>query len=256
VTRAIRRFAEGVALPIKGGVFLLRRRRLLLLALAPLLLNLALYVTAVALFVRYYDEWFGLLMDRPEAWYLLVGYYALRILALLVAVAVFIFSFVFVGTVLAAPFLELLSERTEAALRGLRDDQPFRIRQWTVDVLRSVGHAAKTLFILIAAFPLSFLPVVGPAAWLILGWLLLAYDLTSFAMDRRRLSFREKWRLLLTDASGTLGFGAAIFFLMAVPLVGLLVLPAAAVAGTMLFLDLEARPPLSIKVKNEYDSSF
>jgi CysZ protein len=237
----IRRFVQGFVLPIKGAVFLLRRRRLLLLALAPLLLNVVVYVVAVVLFVQYYGQGFSLLVDRPDAWYALVGYYALRVLVFLIVVAVFIFSFVFVGTVLAAPFLDLLSERTEAVLRGRIDDRPFHIQRWATDVLRSTGHAAKTLVILVIAFPLSFIPVAGHAAWLGLGWLLLAYDLTSFAMDRRRLSFREKWRLLLTDMSGTLGFGAAVFFLMVVPLVGLVVLPAAAVAGTMLLLDLESK---------------
>jgi CysZ protein len=112
--------------------------------------------------------------------------------------------------------------------------------------LRSAGHAAKNLAILIAAFPLNFIPLIGQAAWLGLGWLLLAYDFTSFAMDRRRLSFREKWRLLLADWPSTLGFGAAVFGLMVVPLIGLVVLPTAAVAGTMLVLDIEGQHPSPI----------
>jgi CysZ protein len=241
VLRSLRRLIEGVTLPIKGGLLLIRHRRLLALALAPLLLNILLYAAAVFLFVRYYDEWFGLLMDRPEVWYWLTVYYLLRVLALLVGVAVFIFSFVFVGTVIAAPFLELLSEQTEAILRG-GDDQPFRFRQWLIDVTRSVGHAVTVLLILVAALPLSFVPVVGHLAWLGLGWVLLAYEFAGFAMDRRRLSFREKWRSTLSDLSGSVGFGAAAFFLMAIPLLGLISLPVAAVAGTMLFLTREDVP--------------
>jgi CysZ protein len=235
----ITRFLHGFVLPIEGGVFLWQHRSLRLLAVTPFLLNTVLYTIAVTLFVRFYDTWFGLILDRPEVWYWLIGYYVLRSLAFLVVVAIFIFSFVFVGTILSAPFLDLLSERTEAVLRGTRNDQPFRIHQWIGDVLRSVGHSLMTILTLIAAFPLSFIPIIGHATWLGVGWLLLTYDFTSFTLDRRRLAFREKWRWLLADLSGTVGFGAALFFLMVIPVVGLVSLPVAAVAGTMLVLERE-----------------
>lgn len=232
----IRRFVVAVTLPIKGGVFLLRHRRLLWLAAIPVLLNIVLYTAAIILFIRYAGEWFSFIMERPDTWYLLIVYYVLRLLAFLIGIAVFIFSFVFVGTIIAAPFLDILSERTEAILRGTHADQPFHVRQWTIDALRSIGHAVITLFILLIAFPLSFVPIVGHAAWLGLGWLLLTYEFTGFVMDRWRFSFREKWRLLLSDLSGSFGFGAATFFITMIPLVGLVSLPVATVAGTMLFL--------------------
>jgi CysZ protein len=241
--RTIRRFAAGLLLPLKGSVFLCQHRSLRRLAVAPLLLNVVLYGATLVLFIHYYSDLFALLMDRPDAWYGLVGYYLLRLLAFVLIGAVFLFSFTLVGTVLAAPFLELLSERTEAVLRAPRAEQPFRLTRWVADILRSVGHACTLLLLLAVTFPLSFLPVAGPVAWLGLGCLLLAYDFASIAMDRRRWSFREKWRLLLGDMAGTLGFGAALFCLLAVPLVGWLMLPPAAVAGTMLLLDLEDRYP-------------
>jgi CysZ protein len=169
------------------------------------------------------------------------GYYALRFLAFVLIGAVFLFSFTLVGTVLAAPFLERLSERTEAVLRAPRTAQPFRLSRWAADIVRSIGHAFIMLLLLALTFPLSFLQVVGPVAWLGLGCLLLAYDFITLAMDRRRWSLREKWRRLLGDMAGTLGFGAALFGLLAVPVVGWLMLPTAAVAGTMLLLDLEGR---------------
>ena len=109
-------------LPIRGGTFLLRHRRLLPLAVAPFLLNALLYAAAVFAFFQYYDDWFSLIMQPPELWYWLGVYYVLRVLAFLMGVAVFVFSFVFVGTVLAAPILDLLSERTEAIVQGRTND--------------------------------------------------------------------------------------------------------------------------------------
>jgi CysZ protein len=116
-------------------------------------------------------------------------YYVPRVLAFLMAAAVFVISFVFVGTVLSAPFLDLLSERTEAILQGRTSDQAFRLPQLLHNVLRSAGHVPLIIGILALTCPVNLLPVIGHALWLGLGWLLLAYDMSSFGMDRRRLSF-------------------------------------------------------------------
>src|SRR5262249_22106744 len=65
----------------------------------------------------------------------------------------------------------------------------------------------------------------------------------AFALERRPWSFREQWRRLRRECAATLGLGAAVFVMMMVPLVGLLLLPTAAVAGDWLVLDDVARGP-------------
>ena len=117
MARAIGRFIAGFVLPLQGGVLLLRHRRLLALAAVPLCLNLLLYFAALALVVHYYEEWFSLLFAQPQAWYWLVGYVVLRLVAFVLLLAALVFSFVFVGTALAAPFLEVLSVRVEHLLQ-------------------------------------------------------------------------------------------------------------------------------------------
>jgi uncharacterized protein involved in cysteine biosynthesis len=70
---------------------------------------------------------------------------------------------------------------------------------------------------------------------------LLTYNVAAFALERRRWSFREQWRVLLRDWAAALGFGATVFVLRKIPLVGLVMLPTVAVAGTMLVRDIEER---------------
>ena len=70
---------------------------------------------------------------------------------------------------------------------------------------------------------------------------MLAYNFAAFALERWRWSFREQWRVLLRDWAAALGFGAAVFVLRMIPLVRLVMLPTAAVAGTMLVIDIEDR---------------
>jgi len=241
MARAIGRFIAGFVLPLQGGVLLLRHRRLLAVAAVPLGLNLLLYFAALALVVHYYEEWFGLFFAQPQAWYWLVGYVVLRLAAFVLLLAALMFSFVFVGTALAAPFLEVLSVRVERLLQDPEALTPVPPLSWLRDLVRALGHAVLLLLLWIGLFPLSFLPGLGHAFWLVGSWVLLAYNFAAFALERRRLSFREQWRWLLREWAATLGFGAAVFVLLLLPLVGLVLLPTAAVGGTLLVLEIDRR---------------
>src|ERR1051325_152097 len=117
MVRTVTQFFTGFLLPLKGGLLLLRPRRLLAVAAAPLLLDILLYLTAFLLVVHYYEEWFGLLWAQPDAWYWYAGYVVLRFAAFVLLLALLFFSFVFIGTAVASPFLEVLSARVEQLLQ-------------------------------------------------------------------------------------------------------------------------------------------
>jgi len=70
-----------------------------------------------------------------------VGYVILRLVAFLLLLAALLFSFVFVGTALAAPFLEMLSARVERVLQGQDALTPVRPLPWLRDLVRVLGHA-------------------------------------------------------------------------------------------------------------------
>lgn len=229
----IARFAQGFALPFRGANLLWRTPTLRGLAIVPLTLNIIVYGIALTLFAQYYGTGFCLLIPRPEAWYWLTVYYTLRSLAFVAAIGLFLFSFAFIGRALATPFLDILSERTERVLDGMTANRPFHFSDWAFDILRSLGHTFIMLFLLIVAFPVSFVPIVGQAAWLGFGSLLLVYDFMGFSLDRQRLSFCEKWQRVLSDLAGSLGFGVALFVLLAIPVVNLFGLSVAAVSGTL-----------------------
>jgi CysZ protein len=154
---------------------------------------------------------------------------------------VLFFSFVFVGTALAAPFLEILSARVEEVVQGAR--APLRPPQGLREFVRVVGHTILLLVFWLGLLLLSFLPGLGHMLWLVGSWLLLAYNFAAFALERRRWSFREQWRRLLRAWAATLGFGAAVFVLLLLPLLGLVLLPTAAVGGTLLVLEIERQAP-------------
>jgi uncharacterized protein involved in cysteine biosynthesis len=74
-----------------------------------------------------------------------------------------------------------------------------QLHQWLIGLLRPLGHTLIPLPIWLVTLPLNFLPVLGQAAWLLGGWPLLTYNFAAFALEQRRWSFREQWRMMLRD---------------------------------------------------------
>jgi CysZ protein len=239
--RALRDFLAGFLLLLHGGSLVLRHEQLRQRAVKPFLLTLVLYVIGGGFLIRTSREQLTVLLNQPEPWYFVVGQVVLALLATAGVIVVALFAFVLVARIIASPYLTQLSEDTERQVRGQITEESFTVNTFIGDFGRAIGHSLALLCILGLTFPLSFIPVIGPILWIGSGWGLLAYDFASFTMDRRHWSLREKYSLLRSAWPRVLGFGAATFLLIAVPLGGLLALPAATVAGTLLVLELEKK---------------
>lgn len=239
--RVLRDFLVGFLLLFHGGALVLQHRHLRQRAVKPLLLTLVLYGIGGGLLVHSARERLALLPREPDPWYLVLGQVVLALVTVAGIAAVALFAFVVVARVIASPFLAQLSEDTERQVRGQLSQESFAVGTFVGDFGRAIGHSLALVSLLGVTFPLSFIPVIGPIVWVGSGWGLLAYDFASFTLDRRHWPLKKKYALLRSAWPRVLGLGAAIFVLMAVPLGGLLVLPAATVAGTLLVLELEEK---------------
>jgi uncharacterized protein involved in cysteine biosynthesis len=72
--------------------------------------------------------------------------------------------------------------------------------------------------------------------------LFLPLDYAGYALDRRRLAFRDKRRFVTSNAPSMLGFGGLAFVICLVPGVNFLAMPVFVVAGTLLVLRLSPAP--------------
>jgi CysZ protein len=240
-----------------GAAFrlLLTRPELWRWCVLPMLLNLLLFAGAFAAF-------FGYLLDpltaqlqsyldvgSAQVWYEWLWIGPLRALAwalegvllALAALAVYM-TFAIVGGVIASPFLDALSLRVERIYTGSAPeiDEPF-LRT----ALRSMGDAARragfTLALLFGVLFVGLVPGLQPVAAVagaLVSAAFLALDYTSFAHDRRGITFRERRRWLWRNRSALLGFGAAGLLTLLVPGLNFVCLPWLVTAGTLLAADL------------------
>lgn len=248
---------------IRGATRLLEALRLLrrepglwIWCLLPLALNLLLFGAAIAVFAANYDAlvlWLEslLAMDDPRAWYQWLWVGPIRALAwllrwvLIAAVALLVYLlFTVVGSVLASPFLDLLSERVERIVAGAAPAAPSSWRtSLRVAARVFVEDLKRTAFFVLvqgALLAVALVPLLTPVAGiasLLFTMLFLSLDYTAYSLDRRRVPFHARRLWLWQHRRAMLGFGGAAFASFLVPGLNFLCLPVLVTGGTLLALE-------------------
>lgn len=176
--------------------------------------------------------WTGFAAGWP-GW--LTGLLRFAIDAGLVAALVVIFAVTYTAITLAVgdPFYSRISLATDELLGGPVPDHSPGGATWLVDTL---FMAAVGLGIGVVAAALSLLPGVGGMLAAVVGFVgaawALAGGLTAGSLERRGYDRHARMRLWLARPWRLLGFGLVVQVLFLIPLGAVLVMPAAASAGT------------------------
>jgi len=245
---------EGTLLLAEGAGFLRRQPRLWPLASLPVLLALLFVGGTVWTFWQQLDWIHGTLAGwlpalEASAWWswIWVGpglalFWLLGWLGVLLAFGVALVAGLLLANLVAAPFLDQLSQRVEQLATGSAETGGGGLSGLAVETLRSFGAELKRLGFLGGIWLLLSLGgFVVPGAHLITGPLLVAVtvlflplDYCGFALDRRQVPFRERRRWVVDQLPLMAGFGGVAFLACFVPGLNLLIWPAMVTAGTLL----------------------
>lgn len=237
--------------PVRGAGYFLRGLSMLpqpgirSFVLIPLVINILLFGGAIWLLVDQFDIWIDRMMNAwlPDwGWLEFLRYLLWPLFALLILVVVY-YSFSIVANLIAAPFNGFLSEKVERELRGtVGADEGWA--ELVKMVPRALGReVAKLMYYLprvLVLLVLSFIPVINlvmPLVWFLFGAWMMAIQYCDYPMDNNRVSFAEMKRLLKSRRLTAVGFGSLVQFGMLVPLVNLLIMPAAVVGATIYWVE-------------------
>lgn len=154
------------------------------------------------------------------------------------------------ANIVASPFNALLAEKAEALLTATAPPSAADggMLAALADAPRSiVKELRKILFYLpraLVIFALSLLPPLYPVAplmWFGLGAWMLALEYCDYPMDNHRYTLLEVRTRLASERLTTYGFGAAAMLGSMVPLLNLIIMPAA-VCGATLYWTERLRP--------------
>jgi len=165
---------------------------------------------------------------------------------LLAALMVITYTFSLVANFIAAPFNGLLAERVEQHLTGL--PPPGGGTQGVSGLIRSIPKSLsrelrKFVYYLpraVGCLILFLIPLVGgllgPVVWFLFSAWMMSIEYTDYTFDNHRYRFREMHRQLKRQRGLCLGFGSGVAFFTLVPIVNLVVMPAAVCGATSLWV--------------------
>lgn len=238
-------FFRGFVIPFAAIRFLRRNNGLVKYALIPFLINLFIFTLGSILAWMYFTDWLhALLPSHASGWYWAIIYYITAIIFIIFLLIMLVMAFTFIGSIIASPFNEILSEKTEKILTGKWNEDPFSFKLLIGDIGRSIGQEIKKLtffgMVFIFLLFLNVVPVLGNFMYLPLQlgctFLILAMEFVDFAMSRRRMSFRQKISYTYHHAMPLLSFGSVVFLIGLIPLLNYFLLPIAVVGGHAAFL--------------------
>lgn len=249
----------GATYPLRSLAVLRRTPRLLSYVAIPILVNfvVGIFLYAGLLFFGLesvegvsanLSSWLDTWIAQLPTWlgfikYLLVGISflvdALLILGLLLIIGFLLVQF---GVLLGAPWYGQLSEQLEE----LRTGQLHVVK---VNMAREIGRALlyelkKLVLIVGIGIPLlllNFVPGIGTLVATIGGIMLTAtlvcLDFLDAPLERRRLPFRDKLRIVFKSLPASASFSLVCLGLVSIPLLNLLTIPVCVASGTLFFCD-------------------
>ncbi len=241
----IANFSRGFLYPFRAGKFIKGHPVLLKYILVPFLINVVVLSIAVYWGLSFFNSIVVHYIPQGDAWYWVILSYFIWTLAILLTMVLVFFVFTVTGAVIASPFNDILSEKTEELLTGIPNEEPFIFKVFLKDALHMVMDESKKIliFVILMIFLLTLNLVPGGALpYSILSVLLtiffLVVEYTGYIFARKHLTFRDQRRFIFSRKFLMLGFGAGVMGVLAVPFLQFFCIPLGVVGATQLWYDL------------------
>lgn len=242
MTNPVSQFVKGFFYPLKAGRLLRLHPSLIRFIIIPFAINISVFGLVVYLGLSIFQTTVFPLIPQRDVWYWVILGWLFWVLAVLITAILVFFTFTVIGVLIASPFNDLLSERTEEALVGKRHDEPFVFRAFLADVRKIIINEGKKILLFVLGMALllflNLIPVLGPILYSILSLLFtiffLVVEYTGYFLSRKRLTFRDQRRFIFSRPLLMLGFGSGVLCLLAVPFLQLLCIPLAVIGATQL----------------------
>ena len=225
-------FTKGLSLIWKPGIRSF--------TLWPILITLVVFIVLASAGVSYFEFIMESFLPSDNNWWTTGLRYIIWTLLAISFILIWYFTFTIIANLIGAPFNGFLAERVEAQLKG-NAYQPFESSSFIKEIVPSLlNELGKITYFLLWAIPLLILFVIpvlnlsAPFLWAFFMTWMLALEYADYPMDNHGVRFKEVRTRLRQRRLTSMGFGGMATLCSFVPLLNLLVMPAA-VAGATLY---------------------
>jgi CysZ protein len=238
-------FSRGFFYPFRAGKFIKSHPVLLKYVIVPFLINVVVLSGAVYWGLFFFNSVVVNYIPQGDAWYWAILSYFLWTVAVLITMVLVFFCFTVTGAIIASPFNDILSEKTEETLTATPNDEPFIFKIFLKDAMHTVMDESKKIIIfvilMVLLLPLNLLPG-GSLPYSVLTVMLtvffLVVEYTGYVFYRKHLTFKDQRRFIFSQKFLMLGFGIGIMGVLAVPFLQFFCIPLGVVGATQLWHDL------------------
>ena len=209
-------------------------------AALPILVNIILFSAGIYLLGDQFSSLMEQYLPDSEGYWIILVYLLWIIFGLLILVIVF-FTFTLLANLLGAPFNGPLAAAIERQLEGHIEQQGGGSLIGDIASALS-GELRKWLYYLLWAIPLlifSFIPVINiasPFLWFIFGAWMMAIEYMDYPMGNHSYTFPAIKSTLRQQRMLALGFGTAVMAFTMIPIINLVVMPAAVAGASKLWV--------------------
>ncbi len=251
----------GATYPVRGLLIFFRHPKLITYLIFPLLINI---IVGIGLYVGLllpgldliggifddFDRRFDALIASLPAWLNFLNVlddilgYVVQIILIGLLLLVIGFLLVQFGIILGSPFYGQLSEQLEKLKTGKLPEPPQGILAMVTDIWRAILFELKKLAILaVIGLPLllfNFIPggsLIATIGGIALAAIIVCLDFLDGPLERRRLRFRDKLKVIRNSLPASASFGLVCQALITIPLLNFLAIPVCVAGGTLFFCD-------------------
>lgn len=232
------------------GFRLIKEPRLRLFVIIPLVINTVVFVLLIGSLAGYFSGWVDFLLNLlPDwAWLEVLRWLMWLIFSFLVLLLI-AYTFVFVATLIGAPFYGLLATEVEKYLTGKEPAQSISWRGLLMSFPRSIAREFAKLWYYVpralALFLVCLIPLIAPFSpvlWALFSAWTMALEFIDYPADNHEQSIRQLRKFMQRHRARTMGFGLYAWLCTLIPLVNLLSMQAAVAGGVRFWLEAEGKP--------------
>lgn len=205
----------------------------------PILINIVMFTLGIYVLGDQFNTLMEQYLPDSESYWVILVYVLWVVFGLLILIMVF-FTFTLLANLIGAPFNGPLAAAVERQLVGHIDQTNGSI---IGEIAKAIsGELRKWLYYLFWAIPLliiSFVPVINllsPVLWFAFGAWILAIEYLDYPMGNHNYTFITIKATLKQHRMLSLGFGTAVMCFTLIPIINLVVMPAAVAGASTLWV--------------------
>lgn len=224
------------------GIQLLWRKELRLYIIAPLIINIIIFISLTSTMFHYFNagmEW--MLNWVPSFLHFLKWLMWILVGAILLLCYGYIFNAI--TNLVASPFYGLLAQKTEELVTGNQlPDEPLSQlipRVITREIHKLVYFIGRGIFVFFVLLLLGLVGITSPlvpvvaALW---GAWCMAVQYVDYACDNNQLAFAPMRKRLRANIYSSTGFGGMVMLASMIPIINIFAMPAAVTGGTAFWI--------------------